>query len=185
MSDPLEPSVEQLVTRHLPALRAFVRLRMGLELRNREESCDIVQSVAREVLQHEDRFAHGGEDGFRTWLFTTAHRKVVNRLEHWRAEKRNAHREQPIELPDGLSGLTASPSQHASAREELTSVEAAFDQLTAEQREVVTMSRLLDMSHAEIATRLERSEVAVRKILSRALAKLAATMAASDSSGGE
>lgn len=185
MTDLPEPSVDELVIRHLPALRTFVRLRMGLELRNREESCDIVQSVAREVLQHEERFAHGGEDGFRNWLFTTAHRKVVNRLEHWRAAKRSANREQHIEIPEGLVGLTASPSHHASAREELMAVETAFDQLSPEQREIVTMSRLLDMSHAEIAARLERTEVAVRKTLSRALAKLAATLAASDPEDGE
>ena len=34
---------------------------MGRELRAREESCDIVQSIAREVLQNADRFQHGGE----------------------------------------------------------------------------------------------------------------------------
>ncbi len=94
-----DPAVEQLVARHLPALRAFVRLRMGAELRSREESGDIVQSVAREVLQHRDRFQHGGEQGFREWLFTTAHRKVANRLEHWRAEKRSVGRELPVEVP--------------------------------------------------------------------------------------
>ncbi|MFY9345451.1 MAG: sigma-70 family RNA polymerase sigma factor [Planctomycetota bacterium] len=175
-----DPAVEQLVARHLPALRAFVRLRMGAELRSREESGDIVQSVAREVLQHRDRFQHGGEQGFREWLFTTAHRKVANRLEHWRAEKRSVGRELPVEVPEQLAGLTASPSRHASAREELAAVEAAFDLLSDEQREAVTMSRLLGLGHTEIAARMGKTEVAVRKVLSRALAKLATALAAGD-----
>lgn len=172
-----DPEVDELMTRHLAALRAFVRLRMGRELRVREESCDIVQSVAREVLTHGDRFQHGGEEGFREWLFTTAHRKIVNRLEHWRAEKRTSQREDEARLPEELAALGVSPSRHASVREELRAIEAAFDTLTDEQREVVTRSRLLGMSHAVIAERLGKTEVAVRKILSRGLARLAAALA--------
>lgn len=167
--------VEQLVARFLPALRSFVRLRMGGELRAREESCDIVQSVAREVLQHRDRFQHGGEQGFREWLFTTAHRKVVDRLDHWRAGKRRGA-EAPS-VPEELAGIGPTPSQHASAREQLAAVEQAFDGLSAEQRDVVVWSRLLGLSHGEIAARLGKREDAVRKILSRALARLATRLA--------
>jgi RNA polymerase sigma factor (sigma-70 family) len=167
--------VERLVAQYLPALRAFVRLRMGAELRAKEESCDIVQSVAREVLQRADRFQHGGESGFREWLFTTAQRKVVNHLVHWRTQKRSGNRD--AVLPEELASLVATPSRHASAREELAAVEAAFDALSEEQREVVTCSRLLGLSHAEIAARLGKNEVAVRKTLSRGLARLAAVLA--------
>jgi RNA polymerase sigma-70 factor (ECF subfamily) len=178
-----DPEVDALVQRYLPSLRAFVRLRMGAELRAREESCDIVQSVAREVLTHADRFRHGGETGFREWLFTTAHRKVANRLEHWRADKRAARREAAV-VPEELAGLSASPSRHASAREEIAAVEAAFDRLSDEQRDVVTWSRLLGLSHGEIAARLQKTEVAVRKILSRGRARRAAVLAAADGDGG-
>ena len=168
------PAVETLVARYLPALRTFVRLRMGPEQRAKEESCDIVQSVAREVLGHAERFQHGGESGFRDWLFTTAHRKVVDHLQHWRTDKRRQQRE--TTLPDELVGLGTSPSRHASAREQLAAVERAFDALAPEPRDVVTWSRLLGLSHAEIAQRLGKSEVAVRKILSRALARLSAVL---------
>ena len=167
--------LEARVTALLPALRTYVRVRMGKELRAREESCDIVQSVAREILGHTERFQHGGESGFRDWLFTTAHRKVVNHLEHWRAQKRTSARE--AVLPPELADLGPSPSRHASAREELAAVEAAFDVLTDEQREVVTSSRLLGFSTAEIAQRMGKSEVAVRKILSRGMARLAVALA--------
>lgn len=173
---PDEPHIEQLVTSNLPALRAFVRLRMGRELRAREESSDIVQSIARDVLRRADAFQHGGEKGFREWLFTTAHRKIVNRLEHWRAEKRTAAREADG-VPPELAGLTPTPSQHASSREQLLALEAAFDTLSPEQREVVTMSRLLGLEYPEIAQRLGKNEAAVRQILSRGLARLAAAMA--------
>ena len=178
MSEHAVGEVETLVARYLPSLRAFVRLRMGAELRSKEESCDIVQSVAREVLQNSERFQHGGESGFREWLFTTAHRKVIKHLEYWRADMRDNRRDATV--PAELAGLTATPSHHASAREELAAVERAFDALSPEQREVITCSRLLGLTHAEISLRLDKTESAVRKILSRGLARLTAVLAAAD-----
>jgi RNA polymerase sigma-70 factor (ECF subfamily) len=175
--------VATLVARYLPSLRAFVRMRMGAELRAREESGDIVQSVAREVLSHADRFRHGGEGGFREWLFTTARRKVADHVQHWRTLKRGGARD--AVLPSEVSAAAASPSRHAVAREELAAVEAAFDQLSPEQCDVVTCSRLLGMSHAEIAARLGKTEVAVRKILSRGLARLAAVLAGEQDAGSD
>ena len=83
------------------------------------------------------------------------------------------------QIPEELASLGVSPSRHASVREELHAIEGAFDSLSEEQREVVTMSRLLGLSHAAIAYRLGKSEVAVRKILSRGLARLATTLAGS------
>ncbi|MCA8975478.1 MAG: sigma-70 family RNA polymerase sigma factor [Planctomycetes bacterium] len=171
--------MDELVARLLPSLRAFVRQRMGAELRAREESGDIVQSVAREVLRHSDRFRHGGESGFRDWLFTTAHRKIVDRLEHWRAGKREGAREERIEA-DVLAATGPSPSLHASAREQLSVVEAAFARLSADERDVVTWSRLQGLSHAEIAARLGKSEAATRKVLSRGIARLAILLADAD-----
>lgn len=181
MSEPLPHDLEARVAALLPALRAYVRVRMGPELRAREESSDIVQSVAREILGHTERFQHGGDSGFRDWLFTTAHRKVVNHLEHWRAQKRSGARE--AVLPPELADLGPSPSRHASAREELAAVEAAFDVLTEEQREAVTCSRLLGFTSAEIAQRMGKSEVAVRKILSRGMARLAVALAGDEGKG--
>ncbi|MCC7065499.1 MAG: sigma-70 family RNA polymerase sigma factor [Planctomycetes bacterium] len=172
--------IDELVKRHMSALRVFVRVRMGKELRAREESCDIVQSVAREVLQNGERFQFGGDQGFREWMFTTAHRKILNRLEHWRADKRSPRREADDQIPEELQSLGITPSQHASVREELRAIEAAFDTLTEEQREIVTMSRFLGMTHAAIAYRLGKTDVAVRKVLSRGLARLATALSQRD-----
>ena len=170
-------TVQQLVADHLPALEAFVRLRMGRELRAREESCDLVQSVAREVLRNADRFQHGGEQGFRDWLLTTAHRKVVNRLEHWRAHKRSAKFERDGEAAEDLPAPGRSPSELAVLGEEFAEAKAAIGTLSDEQRDVLVLSRLVGLSHAEIASRIGKSEVAVRKTLSRAMARLAAVLA--------
>lgn len=173
-----EEAVGVLLERHLPALRAFVRLKAGGVLLDKESCSDLAQSVCRDVLEQADRFRFGGEAEFRRWLFTTAMRKIADRAEHWRAQKRDAGRERAGLDEQELRGLAAfyTPSSHAVAREELARVEAAFALLAPEKQEVVLMARLMGMSHAEIAAAVGKSEVAVRSILSRALAELSAAL---------
>lgn len=168
-------AVSQLLQQHLPALRAFVRLKAGPMLLAKESCSDLAQSVCREVLENADRFQFGGEPEFRKWLFTTAMRKIADRAEHWQAGKRNVCREQDGLAEDELRGYAGfyTPSGQAAAREELARVEEGFARLSPEKQEVILMARLMGLSHAQIAAELGKSEVAVRSILSRALAELA------------
>lgn len=166
-----------LLELHLGDLRAFVRLRAGPELRLREASSDLVQSVCREVLEHADRFQHPNESAFRRWLFTTALRKIADRADHWHAQKRDVAREETLPSRDDGALLRcyssfASPSRIAMAREEIERVEKAFEHLTEEQREVITLAHVVGLSRAEIAAHMGRSEGAVRVLLHRSLARL-------------
>ena len=176
-------AVDQLLGRYLPDLRAFVRLRAGPLVRARESSSDIVQSVCREVLEHMDRFRHPGENSFKRWLFTTALRKISNRRDYWTAQKRDALRDVPLgragaSRSSGDEGLMityssfVTPSGHAMLREEMERVEVAFEELSEEHREVITLAHVVGLSRAEIAEQMERSEGAVRVLLHRALARL-------------
>jgi len=171
-------AVATLLQQHLPALRAFVRLKAGPSLLARESCSDLAQSVCRDVLENAERFRFGGEAEFRKWLFTTAMRKIADRAEHWRAGKRDARREQAGLDEQEIQGLAGiyTPSRQAAAREELQRAEEAFATLAPEKQDVVLMARLMGMSHAEIAKELGKTEVAVRSILSRALAELAARL---------
>jgi RNA polymerase sigma-70 factor (ECF subfamily) len=166
--------VATLLEQHLPALRAFVRLKAGPSLLAKESCSDLAQSVCRDVLENAERFRFGGEAEFRKWLFTTAMRKIADRAEHWRAGKRDQARERGGLEEDEMRGLAGiyTPSGQAAAREELQRVEAAFGKLAPEKQEVVLMARLMGLSHAQIAQELGKTEVAVRSILSRALAEL-------------
>jgi RNA polymerase sigma-70 factor (ECF subfamily) len=176
-------AMELLLQEHLPGLRAFVRLRLGRPLRAKEESGDLVQSVCREVLEHLDRFQRPSEAGFRHWLYATAARKIQHRLEHWRAEKRDAGRE--VGLAPSSAGASrgpglldayrsfCTPSQEVASREEIARIEAAFDRLPEDYREVITLTKVAGLSHAEAARELGRAEGATRMLLSRALARLA------------
>jgi RNA polymerase sigma-70 factor (ECF subfamily) len=171
--------MQTLLEMHLDGLRAFVRLRTGPELRQRESSSDLVQSVCREILEQAHRFQHPSESAFRRWLYTTALRKISDRAEHWRAQKRDGGREQPFPSQGGEAALMrryqsfSSPSGHAMVREEIERVEKAFQELTEEQREVITLAHVAGQSRAEIAEQMGRSEGAVRVLLHRSLARLA------------
>jgi RNA polymerase sigma-70 factor, ECF subfamily len=169
-------AVATLLQQHLPALRAFLRLKAGPSLLAKESCSDLAQSVCRDVLENADRFRFGGEAEFRKWLFTTAMRKIADRAEHWRAGKRAAAKERgglDEEEIQGIAGIWT-PSNQAAAREELQRVEAAFGKLAPEKQEVILMARLMGLSHAQIAQELGKTEVAVRSMLSRALAELSA-----------
>ncbi len=178
-------ALEILLQRHHGELHAFVRLRYGKLLSDRESSIDLAQSVCREILEQADRFQRGEDNGFRRWLFTTAMRKINDRRAYYLAGKRDVLREIPQQAgEDAEAGedlmhhyrTFSTPSRVASHREEAARVEAAFERLTDEQREVVTLAHLAGLSRAEIAEQMGKTEGAVRVILHRALAKLSSNL---------
>jgi RNA polymerase sigma-70 factor (ECF subfamily) len=174
-------AVDRLLERHLPGLRMFVRRNISAGLLARESSSDVVQSVCREVLQHVDDFEYQGEAAFRTWLYEAARRKLIDRLRYYNAEKRDAAREVGPGAGEGslsgeealqLANSLASPSREVVLREELQRLEGAFQKLSEDDRQVIRWIYLEGWSHAQVAERLACTEVASRKMLSRALARL-------------
>lgn len=180
-----KPAIAELLERHLPGLRAFVRLRAGPQIRAKESASDLVQSVCLEILQHLDRFKYRGEAGFKHWLYTTALRKIMKRYEYYHAAKRDAGREVRPRRISSTAGDEAlmecyrsfsTPSRHAMFHEQLDRVESAFQKLSEDYRTVILLARIVGLSRAEIAEKMGRSETAVRSLLSRALSQLAEVM---------
>jgi RNA polymerase sigma-70 factor (ECF subfamily) len=172
-------AVDLLLEHHLPALHAFVRAHMGLKLRARESTSDLVQSVCRELLSHQERFRYPTEGAFRTWLFTTARRKIANRARDLDRDKRAVGRElggldeAAVATLGGAYASISSPSGRALRKEEIARLESAIDALPEEQREVITLAHLAGLSRADIGAEMGRSEEAVRALLHRAMARLA------------
>ncbi len=177
-----EEALGALVARHLPGLLAYVRAHAGPHLLRHEASMDLVQSACREVLQDIGRCDYRDEAGFRHWLFLAAERKLVDRARYHGRAKRQAGPNQTwsaVEeqvLASGFGALVT-PSQEASAREALERVEGALGRLAADDREAIVLARIVGLSAAEIALHLGRTETAVRRLIPRALARLAREMA--------
>ena len=181
-------AVNRLLEHYLVELRAFVRLRSGALLRERESHSDLVQSVCREVLERQDGFRYAGEAAFRRWLFTMAMRKIHDRRDYFLAQKRDVGRDlrgdagsvSDEEALLDCYGSFLTPSRHANAREELARVEAAFAELRDEAREVITLVRILGLSSKEAAAEMGKSEGAIRVLLYRSLAKLSQILTESE-----
>lgn len=175
-------AIEVLLQRHLAGLHGFVRLRLGQALRRRESCSDLVQSVCVQAIQNLDRLRGDNEAAFKQWLYAIALRKILDKRDYHGAQKRDVGREVALlgfdsrieddQLLDCYAAL-GTPSQQAMSREAIERIESAFDQLPEEYREVLTLARIVGLSGSELAARLGKSEVATRKLLSRARARLA------------
>lgn len=183
-------AVEELLLRHLPGLQAWLRLRMGAQLRARETPEDLVQSVAREVLGELDGFEWRGEPAFRHWLYTKAQHKLIDRARFVGAERRTPARER--ELPEqasqdllGCYGNLCTPSRDAQSAEEIARIERAFAELPADHQEAITLQRLCGMDYTTIAQHMQRSEGAARNLVHRGLSRLALRLGELRRAGGD
>ena len=181
-------ALDRLLEAHLPNLRAFVRLQVDERLRLRESQSDLVQSVCREVLEDLPGYEYRGEGSFRAWLFTAALNKVRQKGEFHRAHKRDVARERRIDgerdggdaagndLYSSLCSLGPTPSQHAIANEQSERLERAMDRLPADDREMLLLARVVDLSRQEIGDRMGLSEKTVHNRIGRAGVRLLAAL---------
>lgn len=173
-------SFEELLREQLPALTAFVRLRMGARLRLKESASDLVQSSCRELLRHRRELDGKSSAAIKRWLYTAAEHKIQERLRYWTMARRDPQREHDSlsrESGDSARVLEfyrtfCTPSRLLSQREMLEQIETAFDRLPPDYREVILLAHIEQLSRDEIAQRLNRSEKAVRNLLCRAIARL-------------
>lgn len=176
-------SLERLLERYLPELRAFIRLRTGRHILAHETPDDLVQSVCRDVLGALSGFDYRSEQAFKSWLFLNALRKVQDKGRYYGAAKRK-----PVSPwgddgdPQLLSGYVSmlSPSRVAIGREDVVRLERAFERLPEEYREVITLHRVLGLDHEQIAARMGRTTNASRVLLHRAIARLSRLLASGE-----
>ncbi len=167
------PALDELIGHYLPQLRAFVRLRVGPDLRVRESESDIVQSVCRELVEDWDDLDYRGEEAFRGWLFTAALSKVREKARFHGRQRRDVAREAG-DASGFLAGYATlgSPSRVAMGAEQIQRLEQAMDTLPEEYRAVVTLSRIAGLPTQAVADRIGKTPGATRMLLGRALVKL-------------
>lgn len=167
-------------------LERYVERRAGRVVLQKESAEDIVQSTCRELIARLPSIDFiGGVAGFRAWLFQSALRKVLDRHRYYHQAKRDIGREVNLlasassRSRASLSALLVelgSPSSGVAADEELRRLGAAVDSLNEDQRLVVELAYFQACPQREIAELIGRSEVAVRSLLARALARIARSM---------
>lgn len=140
------------------------------ELRDQHDAEDVTERTFLSALASLDRFEERArpEDGadastFRVWLFRIARNAVANERRH--------RRRHPVAALETAAAIPAAVDIEGDAtrRDEGAAAWRAVDRLPADRRRAVVLRFVNELTTAEIAGVLGRSEGAVRVLLHRAL----------------
>ncbi|MFQ5947329.1 MAG: RNA polymerase sigma factor [Acidimicrobiia bacterium] len=122
---------------------------------------DVFLQVARNTPDFE-----GDERSFRSWVFTIAHHRVI--------DERRYRSRRPVDPYDDLSGLGETGDVEQEALDSLTSgrVQELIEQLTPDQRDVLLLRVVGDLTVAQVAGALEKAPGTVKALQRRGLAAL-------------
>ena len=172
-----ESAAAILFDRHLPALRARARARFPAALRGKVGASDVVQEAYLAAFLSLGEFEDRGDGSFGRWLRQILDHKILGEVErHLEAQMRDARRE--VRLPTGGGALgppadETSASGQVAAAEESAALREAVEDLPSDYRTVIRWIHQEGLTVAEASARMNRSTDAVRKLHSRALARLA------------
>ncbi len=174
---------DQLITRHRARLRKMVGYHLDRRMRARVDPSDVVQEVLAEASRKLPDYLRQRPLPFYPWLrqMAEAHLFALKRR-HLRTQKRTVHREEPgilalpeesaAELASRLVTSATSPSQRLLREEARQRVQAALEQLSSRDRQVLELRHLEQLSVAETAAVLGINEGAVKTRHVRALQRL-------------
>lgn len=145
-----------------------------VRLRGARDPDDVTSEVFLQVFRDLGRFT-GDEAGFRAWVFTIARRRVLD--DHRRRARQPVT--QPLLCEAAAANLVGGDVELDALRvlgDER--VEAMLADLTDDQREVVVLRIVADLSLKQVAAATGRSLTAVKAIQHRALDALRRSLAA-------
>lgn len=129
---------------------------LSKKTRNQVESEDLLQKVFIKI--HESKHLYKNKYKFEQWLFVIARTQA---LDHFRSTKRYNDRLKNVELEK--------LDDHEAPREIDTS---RLEGLEADQQELLAMKFIDELSYQEISAQLNKSEVSLRKTVSRMISRL-------------
>lgn len=157
-----------------PYLAAIARARHGGRLMGKVGESDLAQDALLEAHRHFASFRGNTIEEFAGWLRQIVVNTTGHALrDHLDAAKRNADREQPLAgLSEVVAAADTSPSMRAVRLERSADIAAALARLPEDMQTVILGRHVDDLSYADLAEKLGRSEGAVRVLYTRALRRL-------------
>ena len=184
-------ALAQLLERDRSKLRAFVEKNMSGALRQKVDADDIIQETCVSCVTALPEIDFAGREPF-DWICHVARRRIMDAGRRFSgSQKRDVKREVggPAGGDPGRAGVVdllvasiTSPSKAFSREQREYRLWSAFEQLPEESREALRMRYVESLPSKEIASRLGKSDGAVRVMLTRSLKKLEAIL--DQASGG-
>ncbi|HEU5379639.1 MAG TPA: sigma-70 family RNA polymerase sigma factor [Ktedonobacteraceae bacterium] len=155
------PSLALLYQRFAPVLFAYIYRHTS----SREDAEDLLLEVFLAALEYSG-FARLAAKEQENWLWSVARNKVID---HYRRNSRYAGVQLDLVLDDLYERDEDAPEYVMLRREEYAHLRANIEQLPALQQELLRLRFANDLRCAEIAIVLQKSEGAVRMLLSRTM----------------
>jgi RNA polymerase sigma-70 factor (ECF subfamily) len=130
---------------------------------------DLVSEVFVGIVRSLERF-EGDERAFRTWVFSIAHRRLID--ERRRLSRRLEAPTDPVEMTNLVTGTLVGNVEEEVMEVLGSGVRGAMNALTQDQRAVLLLRVLADLSVAEVASILGKSQGAVKTLQRRGLRSL-------------
>jgi RNA polymerase sigma-70 factor (ECF subfamily) len=160
-------------------LLAFIRLRLGAELRREIESRDVLQNTFLKALDGIERFEGSGVSTLQGWLAIIASNEIRDQADFYRRLRRDAR------LRTSLSSSRDIPAEPVRSevsrielKEQTSRLERAMEALSPQHREVILLRDYEELGFREIGERSSRSPDAARMLYARAMTKLTVQMQA-------
>jgi RNA polymerase sigma-70 factor (ECF subfamily) len=165
-----------------PKLLAFIERQLGPALRRKVEPDDIYQEVNVACVRSLEEVDLADRELF-AWLCQVAERRIIDaHRKFYGTQKRSAGREVPLDVlgtatnPIGLIDLLVasftSPSEAFSRDQREVQLLSAMKTLPDEAQEALRLRYVEGLPSKEIAERLQKTDGAVRVLLTRSLKKL-------------
>ncbi len=139
-------------------------------LKNRDDALDLSQEVFIQVYNNLAQFR--GDSQFSTWIYRVTYNKCVDMLRKTQKLRRNVVMSTDDENFFETRDRRASIEEDYEGRETLVTVMKIIDTLPSEQRDVVILRYIKDLSYSQIADVLEIAEGTVKSRLNRARLKI-------------
>jgi len=169
-------ALNRLYERCAGRVLAFIRLRLGRDLRSRLESRDILQATLLKSFERLHELKADETRSLIAWLARIAEHEIRDCADFHHRQRRDRERETALDDDAPLPALTRSALSRVILDEQAAQLEDAIESLTPSYRDVILLRKFEELSFAEIGERLGKSEDACRMLLARAMTALTLKM---------
>ena len=173
-------ALAEFIELHRSRLIGYIEKNLGTALRRKVEAEDILQETSADAIRSLSQMDLSEREPF-SWLCQVAERRIIDaHRKYVDAQKRSANRETPLQggnadgnnLIDLLVLTMTTPSQAFSRNVKQQRLAEALSQLPEDQQKALRLRYVDGLPSKQIAVALEKSDAAVRVMLTRSLKRL-------------